>query len=88
MLVEEKQVYFTKVLKKNFNIEKSSFNEQQAPKNEKRNCKNILKIIRGKNKSKLIFTRIKIISIRNVFQLLPDQFTGNIYVLIMVETII
>ena len=48
--------------------------------------KSILKSLRGGNKHKLIFAHLNLNSIRNNFDLLAEQLTGNINVLMISET--
>ena len=45
--------------------------------------KSILKLIHSENSNKLVFVHLNIHSIRNKFELLSDQFKGNIDVLMI-----
>ena len=49
-------------------------------------CKSILKSIRGDKKHKLIFAHLNINAIRNKFDLLTEQVSGNIDLLMTSET--
>ena len=49
-------------------------------------CKSILKSIRGDKKHKLIFADLNINAIRNKFDLLTEQVSGNIDLLMTSET--